>query len=296
MIGLTEIKLKADQNPIFNTNLPGYNQPSLSNAGGVGFFVRDNLKSLIRPDFTVLKDDFEALWVEIQNEKGQNMICGVIYRHPNGNLDTFMDYLNSIIDKVHRENKYCCILGDFNLDLLKFESHPDTNNFLDTLGSFFFQPHILQSTRITDHSSTLIDNIFFNSMEHFTISGNLVYNLTDHLPNFLIISEYSSLPNNIKIYKRDYSNLDGSALITDIQSVNWDELFASNSNPSIMFDSFYTKLSEIVDIHVPVKQLSKREMKVKSKPWITRAIRTSIQVKNSHYKNVHLFSFKIQIL
>ena len=117
MIGLTEIKLKADQNPIFNTNLPGYNfisQPSLSSAGGVGFFVRDNLKSLIRPDFTALKDDFEALWVEIQNEKGRNMICGAIYRHPNGNLDTFMDYLNSIIDKVHRENKYCCILGDFN--------------------------------------------------------------------------------------------------------------------------------------------------------------------------------------
>ena len=40
----------------------------------------------------------------------------------------------------------------------------------------------------------------------------------------------------------------------------------------------------MIPVIVPVKQLSKREMKVKSKPWITRAIRTSIQVKNSHYK------------
>ena len=46
-------------------------------------------------------------------------------------------------------------------------------NFPFTLS--FFQPHILQPTRITDHSSTLINNIFFNSIEHFTISGNIPY-------------------------------------------------------------------------------------------------------------------------
>ena len=29
-------------------------------------------------------------------------------------------------------------------------------------------------TRITEHSTTLIDNIFFNSLEYHTVSGNLV--------------------------------------------------------------------------------------------------------------------------
>ena len=52
-------------------------------------------------------------------------------------------------------------MGDFNIDLLKFESHSATDGFLNTLGSNFFQPYILQPTRITDHSATLIDNIFF---------------------------------------------------------------------------------------------------------------------------------------
>ena len=93
-----------------------------------------------------------------------------------------------IVESIHRENKYCVLLGDFNLDLLKFESHPDTDSFLSTLGLFYFQPQILQPTRITDHSATLIDNIFFNSLEHFVISGNLCYDLTDHLSNFLIVS------------------------------------------------------------------------------------------------------------
>ena len=93
-----------------------------------------------------------------------DIVCGVIYRHPNGDIQNFMEYLNKITDKIHREHKYCIMMGDFNLDLLKFESHQDTDNFLNTLNLFCFQPFILKPTRITDHSSTctLIDNIFFN--------------------------------------------------------------------------------------------------------------------------------------
>jgi hypothetical protein len=74
----------------------------------------------------------------------------------------------------------------------------------------------LQPTRVTDHSATLIDNIFFNSVEHYVISGNLTYDLTDHLPNFIIINKLSALPKNIRIYKRDYSNFNKETLINDI--------------------------------------------------------------------------------
>ena len=116
-------------------------------------------------------------------------------------------------------NTNIVLLSDFNLDILKFESHPDTDSFLGTLGTFYFQPQILQPNRITDHSATLIDNIFFNSLEHFVISGNLCYDLTDHLPNFLIVSKLSSLPASTKVFRRDYSNLDRETLISDFQSI-----------------------------------------------------------------------------
>ena len=51
-----------------------------------------------------------------------------------------------------------------------------------------------------------------------------------------------------------------------------------------MFDNFYIKLSEVVDLHVPVKQLSKQDLKARSKPWITSGIRTSIRIKNGLFK------------
>ena len=50
-----------------------------------------------------------------------------------------------------------------------------------------------------------------------------------------------------------------------------------------MFESFHGILTQIiiVDKHIPIKQLSRRELKSYSKPWITSAIKTSIGVKNA---------------
>ena len=285
VIGLSEIKFKFDKDIITNVNIPGYDfisQPSLSNAGGVGFYIKNNLTFAVLSELSVTEADFEALWIEINCDGQSNLICGVVYRHSNGNLDNFMDYINKTIEKVHLQTKNSLIMGDFNIDLLN--SCKPSNDFINTLASFFYQPHILQPTRITDHTATLIDNIFFNSIEHFTISGNIVYDLTDHLANFIILSNFGSLPSNIKVYKRDYSKLNESTLISEMQSIDWHSIFTSDSDPSDMFCSFYSTISDIVDKHIPLKQLSKKELKFQSKPWITPAIKVSIQVKNKLYK------------
>ena len=84
------------------------------------------------------------------------------------------------------------------------------------------------------------------------------------------------------MYKRDYSTFDQQALISEIQSINWQVLFIDH-NPNAMFNSFYKEISSIIDKHVPIKQLSRKELKVRSKPWITLAIRKSIQIKNKLY-------------
>ena len=117
----------------------------------------------------------------------------------------------------------------------------------------------MQPTRTTDHSATLIDKIFFNSLEHFAISGNIIYNIADHLANFLIIDKFSTLSTKIRIYKRDYSKLNEQALVNEVQSVDWEEALAEVSNPTSLFDSFYNKISHIVDKHVPIKELSRKE-------------------------------------
>ena len=179
-------------------------------------------------------------------------------------------------------------MGDFNLDLLKCDSHPPTEEFLNNLGSYFRNPHILQSTRITHHSATLIDTIFFNSIAHHTISGNLIYDLSDHLPNFLVITKFSTLPKSVHIFRRDFSEFNEVNFLSDIQSIKWDKELEGHTDVNKLFETFYNKLSEIVDKHVPLNKISKKLMKQLSKPWITPGIRKSIKIKNKlqkFYKN-----------
>ena len=51
-------------------------------------------------------------------------------------------------------------MDDFNINLLNCESHPESNDFLLRLNSFFLLPYILQPTSITERSATLIHNSF----------------------------------------------------------------------------------------------------------------------------------------
>ena len=154
----------------------------------------------MREDLTISKQGLECLWIDIEN-MNPKVTC-VLYRHPNSNLEEFTNYLYSCLDKIQRENRTCIILGDFNINLLNCSSHLSTENFINTMSSYFFNPHILKPTRITHHSATLIDNIFFNSIKYHTISGNLLTDISDHLPNFLIINKLSTLPKNFTFYKR----------------------------------------------------------------------------------------------
>ena len=53
LLGFSETKFKVDQERLVNVNIPGYNlisEPSLSNAGGVAFYVKNNLKFSVRSD------------------------------------------------------------------------------------------------------------------------------------------------------------------------------------------------------------------------------------------------------
>lgn len=51
-------------------------------------------------------------------------------------------------------------MGDFNIDLLKYECCNYSNNFLKSSG---YMPLITKPTRITKTTAILIDNIFTNN-------------------------------------------------------------------------------------------------------------------------------------
>ena len=63
---------------------------------------------------------------------------------------------------MSKESILIFLLGDFNMDLLKYDHHAPTNEFADSLSTHTFLPHIVQPIVVTSNFKTLIDNIFSN--------------------------------------------------------------------------------------------------------------------------------------
>ena len=164
------------------------------------------------------------------------------------------NYLNNLLEKVSKEQKSVFLFGDFNINLLNYNTHSPTNEFLDSLASNSFLPYILQPTRITSHSKTLIDNIFTNVTFPDSIFGNLTATISDHLPQFLIVFNIFSNPpsNKSNIHERDWSNFDQENFILDYFSIDWNEtLKIDEQNIDYFAEIFLNKINELVNNFAP---------------------------------------------
>ena len=166
-------------------------------------YIAEHLVYQKRNDLNLYKiNNSESAFVEITNPNKSNIIVGCISRHPKMDLFEFIHYnLNPLIDQLAKEQKTVFLLGDFNVDLLKYKQHKATNELLDSLSSNMFSPQIVHPSRITSHSKTLIGNIFSNYISRDIVSGNLTATISDHLPQFLIASHiFSIVPSRKPIY------------------------------------------------------------------------------------------------
>ena len=92
------------------------------------------------------------------NIKAKNILCCCAYSHLSSNHVRFKEHFETILSQLSRENKNIFLMGDFDINLLNCESHPESNNFLLILKSYFL-PYSLQPTHITIRFATLINNI-----------------------------------------------------------------------------------------------------------------------------------------
>ena len=287
IIAITETKIKTGIEPIYDLSLPGYKYyqtPTESDKGGVIIYVKENIDIKRREDLEgkmYKSRELESVFLEIINEGKKNEIFGCIYRHPSMSIDFFNENIfNGFIEKLAGENKVSYLSADFNIDLLKIDSDDSINTFYNSLTSNLFIPHITLPTRITSHSKTLIDNIFSNDPDFaLGISGNFTFSISDHLAQFLIMPRKDNRPpKKHNIQKRDLKNFDKENLVADILNINWPEVLSIDlGDVNHSFDMFDQKINEVLDKHVPLKKLTKKELRLQAKPWITQGILNSIK-------------------
>ena len=108
--------------------------------------------------------------------------------------------LSDITTKINSENKESYIMGDFNIDLLKFQSHEKTKYFIESMLPTGYLPVITKPIRVTDHSATLLDHIYSNSRPKSLndTSGIVITDVADHFGTFYVsrgknISQYRTI-------------------------------------------------------------------------------------------------------
>ena len=162
--------------------------------GGVGFFVHKKFEyEVLEEESIFVEGVYESLWIKVEVAKNIFKIVGNVYRPntaPRASIKQAIEIHSSILTNIskNKDHSKCSIelVGDFNIDLLQFQNHDQTNEFLETSFSFGLLPVITKPTRITPNSATLIDHIWVKNKSELHRAGVILSHISDHYPTFYV--------------------------------------------------------------------------------------------------------------
>jgi hypothetical protein len=136
--------------------------------------------------------------------------------------------LENSLNKISSKQVPCIVVGDMNIDLIKWNVHRPTSEYLDILLNNNFQPIMVIPTRITTKSSTLIDHINFfegNYRQRGTVHcGNILSDISDHLPNYLMLVPDCSKPKQTQPMIRLFTDKAKMQFRNRLLDVDWNKV------------------------------------------------------------------------
>ena len=294
IIAISETKLKESNSS--NINIPGYlflNTNSKTSAGGVGLYLAKELDFIRRCDLELSVECVESCWIEIIRKRQKNIIVGCIYRHPHNDRKHFLESLKSKLENLNSKGQEVFILGDININFLKYNIDNQTSDFLDMILSLGFLPIITKATRITDHTATLIDHIYTNVPQKVLKAGICLADISDHLPIFCTVANKLPVTDDLR-YFRDFSNFNDDLFLNDIAEIDLERL-ANDDNVNNSMNGIASALQSITDRHAPMRKATNQKRKLIRKPWISKAILISIKRRQKLFKSHFLSSDPIKI-
>ena len=101
-------------------------------------------------------------------------MVGSIYRHLCMEVTEFNDvFILNILGKISYGNKEIILMGDFNIDILKYVTNRNSSTFLNNTYENLLLPYILSPARVTPSLQKLIDNAFSNIIVEDITSSNI---------------------------------------------------------------------------------------------------------------------------
>ena len=189
------------------------------------------------------------------------------------------------------KDKPLVILGDFNIDLLSYNTNHNTDKFVNAMISNSFFPLVNKPTNFFRNSSTLIDHAWCNILNEKTQASILDISESTHKPVLTVIptalehfvDDSGTTDRNIRIHNVNDSTIDSFDKDFDsiVSSFNPnDDPILDKDKARLAFSKFYTKLDNIYSKHITIDTVLTSKRNKFDKPWITTGLALSCKIKN----------------
>mgnify|MGYP001554836917 CR=1 FL=1 len=267
-------------------NIDGYalvHNDRNAHGGGVAIYVSNLFNFALCDNLTLnVSNEFETIFIEVFLQgRSSKLLIGEIYRTPNSNLHTSHERFNELLKKIPRMHQQVIIGTDQNIDFLKLSINSH-NDFLHMFISQGYVPCITKPTRVTSTSTTLIDNLYTKGLAP-TQSHVITSHYSDHYPILITIPPPNQAQDNsITFQSRKFTPETYANIETNLIEYDWSRLYAMNTNTA--FSHFMNVISEIIDTHAPLRNVTIKNKHLRREPWFTKGLQTSSKKLRHLYK------------
>jgi exonuclease III len=243
--------------------------------GGSAILTR-NIETVRRQDIETLSILGHVECSGINVVIGNELICIVcIYRPPSGDMLPFMNTIRSILKSCAKQRYKIIITGDFNINTL--ENSNKSLEFIELFSLNNCSPLIFEPTRVTEHSSTLIDNIFVKNDLLPIINKSYVVDLylSDHKAVCIDLEYDSTPPKSTTRFCRSYNDKNIKKFYQFLENESWESIMVEN-NANELFNNFHAKYLFYFNESFPLKS-KKVKYKVLDSEWKTTGLKISQQ-------------------
>ena len=255
--------------------------------GGVGIYIKTKFSFNLMPEYSIFMDRiFESIVVEIRVNPKSKIYVASMYRpgtnHPTlSPADQFQQFTelfaNFCSTLVSIGNIY--LLGDINLDLLKYSKCSQVTTYVDLLFSLGLLQIITKPTRCTQKSATLIDHIITNVINSDLNSAILISYLSDHFPIAHTIKSISPVQTPKFIETRNFSKNNLTKFNIALLQYDWNNVLQSKDT-QISYNNFSDSFFALYDLYFPLKKIRFNKKFHKIEKWMSLGLLTSRREKN----------------
>ena len=290
IIAILETKLEKDELQT-NIGINGYNfihSDSNFQAGGIGLYIKNSISYKIIDELDLKHNFVENIWIEVETKTKKSIAVGVVYRHP-GNIVNQIELFTKAIKKffLNMSNKKMefYFVSDFNINLLQSHCNQIIKTYVDNFLGYSVKCCINKPTRISVSTNSLLDHIYTNDFNRSLFSGIALCDISDHLPIFIFIKDIKYMKKKSEeVYIRDMKIFSEELFCQDLYKQLGDLHVTESRSLHDRFEAFVKLFTDIVNFYAPRRRATRKEKKLKSKPWVTQGLLKSIKLKNKMYK------------